>query len=193
MSENLFSMAFDAPSAEHTACPFWFWNGEMDHAQMRHQIQLMFDQGIKAFVIHARVGLLVPYLSEAWFDCCQVAFKTAADLGMKVWLYDEDNWPSGYAGGRVIQQDSSFVGQNLGLVRHYLRGGEVWKPEARATTGERLIFACRIDIVNPLPPNPLHFQGSIEQEFHWSDLAGHEHKYALEPPLVLPGHFAPLP
>ncbi len=78
MSKNPFLTAFNAPNAEHTACPFWFWNGDMDHAQIRVQINLMFDQGIKAFVIHARVGLTVPYLSDAWFDCIRVTLEAAA-------------------------------------------------------------------------------------------------------------------
>ena len=28
--------------------------------------------------------------------------EEAAKLGMKLWIYDESNWPSGYAGGRVL-------------------------------------------------------------------------------------------
>ncbi len=185
MTKNIFSTAFDTPNAEHTACPFWFWNGDMEHTEIRRQIYLMFEQGIKAFVIHARVGLFVPYLSKAWFDCCGVAIETAAQLGMKIWIYDEDNWPSGYAGGRVLEQAPSFVGQNLGLVRHYLCGGETWHTIPRAGVGEQFVFACRIDRVVRLPPDPLHFQGSKEQHHEWFDLAGHEHHYALESPVVL--------
>ena len=65
----------------------------------------MFEKGIRSFVIHARVGLTVPYLSETWFDRCGLALDEAAGRGMKVWLYDEDNWPSGYAGGRVLARN----------------------------------------------------------------------------------------
>ena len=182
---NPFLPAFESPEPEHTACPFWFWNGDMQPDEIIRQIGLMFDKGIRSFVIHARVGLTVPYLSETWFERCELALGEAARCGMKVWLYDEDNWPSGYAGGRVLKQDSSHIGQNLGLARHYLRGGDCWKPEDREVAGERLVFACRIQSVNPLSPDPLHFQGPIERKFPWSDLAGHEHVYATESPLVL--------
>ncbi len=182
---NPFQPAFESPEAEHTACPFWFWNGDMEPSEIIRQIGLMVDKGIRGFVIHARVGLSVPYLSEMWFERCELTLSEAARHGMKVWLYDEDNWPSGYAGGRVLERDPSFIGQNLGLVRHYLRGGERWQPAAHAGTGERFAFACRIESVNILPPDPLHFQGKSDLGLPWSDLSGHEHVYATTPPLVL--------
>jgi len=182
---NPFQSAFESPAPEHTACPFWFWNGDLEPTEIIRQIGLMFDKGIRSFVIHARVGLTVPYLSETWFKRCELALIKAARLGMKVWLYDEDNWPSGYAGGRVLKRDPNHIGQNLGLARHYLRDGDRWTPEPRAMTGEQLVCACRIDRVNPLPPDPLHFQGSVERDLPWWDLTGHEHVYASESPLVL--------
>ena len=37
-----------------------------------------------------------------WLDCIRETVKTAqAETGMNAWLYDEDRWPSGYAGGLV--------------------------------------------------------------------------------------------
>lgn len=95
------TQTFQNPGNEYRAHPFWFWNGEMDDEQIRHQISEMAAQGVGGFFICARQGLTVPYLSQAWFDKVRLAVKEAKDKGMKVWLYDEYPYPSGMAGGEV--------------------------------------------------------------------------------------------
>lgn len=92
---------FQNPGNEYRAHPFWFWNGEMDDEQIRHQISEMAAQGVGGFFICARQGLTVPYLSQAWFHKVRFAVKEAKSKGMKVWLYDEYPYPSGMAGGEV--------------------------------------------------------------------------------------------
>ena len=119
---NPFETAFLNPGAEHSACPLWFWNGDLEPNELLRQIGLMHQQGVLAFVIHARRGLEVEYLSETWFARCGLVIEEAARLGMKLWIYDEANWPSGYAGGRVLERDPNNIGQNLGLERHYVEG-----------------------------------------------------------------------
>ena len=51
--------------------------------------------------MHARKGLRTPYLSKDWFDRCRTAARQAKEYGMQAWIYDEDGWPSGFAGGLV--------------------------------------------------------------------------------------------
>src|SRR5688500_13243799 len=111
-SATSFARLFETPTADYRACPFWFWNGELEPAELVRQVCLMDEAGIGGFVIHARVGLGVAYLSDQWFDRCKLVIEEAEQRRMKVWIYDEDNWPSGYAGGRVLARDPSFVGQN---------------------------------------------------------------------------------
>ena len=53
--------------------------------------------------MHARVGLQTPYLSKQWFDCIGACVEEAKKIGMEAWLYDEDRWPSGAAGGLVTK------------------------------------------------------------------------------------------
>lgn len=71
-------------------------------------MQQMLDKHIFEFIIHARKGLSVPYLSEKWFEKIEHVLSKAIDMGMKVWIYDEDNWPSGYAGGKVLKDNADF-------------------------------------------------------------------------------------
>ncbi len=92
---------FANPGAEFRGAPFWAWNGDLDPETCRRQIGLMHDAGLGGFFMHARTGLRTPYLSDRWFDCIAACVDEAKKLKMRAWLYDEDRWPSGAAGGIV--------------------------------------------------------------------------------------------
>lgn len=94
--------AFANPPREYRQAPFWFWNHRLDKDILGWQIEQMDEKGLGGFVMHARHGLITPYLSEAWFDCIRFCCERAAELGMTSWAYDERDWPSGPAGGTVI-------------------------------------------------------------------------------------------
>ena len=91
------------PSAEYRGTLFWALNGKLEPDEMRRQIRLMKQMGLGGFFLHARVGLATEYLGDEWFKCVDAAVDEASKLGMKAWLYDEDRWPSGAAGGLVTQ------------------------------------------------------------------------------------------
>ncbi|MDY7080073.1 MAG: glycosyl hydrolase [Chloroflexota bacterium] len=177
--------AFEKPLAEHTACPFWFWNGDMHPDELVRQIHLMHEKGIHAFVLHARHGLMIEYLSEEWFDRCRLAIEEAARLGIKVWLYDEDNWPSGYAGGRVLARDPSYIAQNLSPERHYVQGPTAFQLDLDQPTEVRAVLATRIAKVRPVPPNPLAFNKMEDKPSLWADTSRYDHVYADEEPRPL--------
>lgn len=54
--------------------------------------------GFEQLMLYPRSGCEVVYLSEAWFELCSYYIESAASCGMKIWLYDEFNWPAGQAG-----------------------------------------------------------------------------------------------
>lgn len=56
--------------------------------------------------LHSRVGLKTEYLGPEWFDLTNAVVDEAARLGMEAYLYDEDRWPSGSAGGMVTVDTS---------------------------------------------------------------------------------------
>lgn len=109
---GLFSR-FKNPPKGYGLVPFWFWNDDLKEEHLLFQIREMYDKGIEGFIIHARKGLEVSYLSEGWFCKVEIALKEARRLDMGVWIYDEDNWPSGYAGERVIKENPDFCGKHL--------------------------------------------------------------------------------
>lgn len=90
---------FQEPPAWFRAKPFWAWNTRLDEAELRRQIRIFKEMGFGGFFMHARVGLDTPYLGSEWFDLVRACIDEAQKTGTEAWLYDEDRWPSGAAGG----------------------------------------------------------------------------------------------
>jgi hypothetical protein len=93
--------AFAVPPAEFRSAPLWVWNDRMTEAVIDEQLEDFREKGIGGVFIHPRPGLITPYLSEEWLALCRHAVETGKSLGMKVWIYDENSYPSGFAGGHV--------------------------------------------------------------------------------------------
>ena len=100
---NKLLQKIENPGAEFRGAPFWAWNGKLEENELREQIRMMKAMGLGGFFMHSRVGLGTPYLSEEWFRLVGACIDEAKKLGMKAWLYDEDRWPSGAAGGIVTK------------------------------------------------------------------------------------------
>ena len=86
-----------------TALPFWSWNDKLDKDKLIRQIQDMKKDGYGGFFMHARSGLKTEYLGKEWFDCVRACCEEAKKLGMQAWAYDENGWPSGFVGGKLLE------------------------------------------------------------------------------------------
>lgn len=86
--------------------PFWSWNDELEPEKLVEQIRWMKTQRFAGFFMHARAGLTTEYLSDKWFDCVKACSEEAKRLGMQPWLYDENGWPSGFVGGKLLANKS---------------------------------------------------------------------------------------
>lgn len=100
--------------AEFRGAPFWAWNGKLEPQELRRQIRLFKAMGLGGFFMHSRVGLDTEYLGDEWFECIRACIDEAEKLGMMAWLYDEDRWPSGAAGG-LVTRDPEFRQRHLKL------------------------------------------------------------------------------
>jgi len=94
---------FANPPCQYRAKPFWAWNGKLEEQELRRQIRAMRRMGLGGFFMHSRVGLDTPYLSREWFNLVGACVDEARRQKMEAWLYDEDRWPSGAAGGLVTK------------------------------------------------------------------------------------------
>ena len=78
--------------------------------------------GIDQVMIYPRSGCLIEYLSEEWFFAIENFIKSAEALNMSLWLYDDFNWPSGDACGKVTKNESfrlksiKIVGDDIGKI-----------------------------------------------------------------------------
>lgn len=106
---------FQNPGAEFRSYPFWAWNEEMDPEEVARQIRSMKDAGVGGFFIHSRDGLETEYMGEKWMACVRKAVETARECGLRAWLYDEDRWPSGTAGGQVTALGDEYRLKGLTL------------------------------------------------------------------------------
>lgn len=92
-------------SASHipSPVPFWFLNGPVEEWHIAREFEMMREKGISEVVVHPRYGLEVEYLSDDWFEIFGWCVREAKKRGMRVWIYDEFNWPSGTAGMSVME------------------------------------------------------------------------------------------
>ncbi|MBR6620006.1 MAG: hypothetical protein IKK85_06655 [Clostridia bacterium] len=95
---------FANPTSEYRATPFWAWNCELNQDLLNREIGYMQDMGFGGFHMHVRVGMSTQYLSDDFMKLIKGSVETAKDKKMLAWLYDEDKWPSGFAGGLVTKK-----------------------------------------------------------------------------------------
>ena len=99
--------------SDYYPAPFWFINHKLEKDEISRQLRLMKEQHVTSFFMHPRAGLLTPYGSNEFFEMIRHAVEEAEKLGMKAWLYDEDPYPSGQAGGRIIMDNPEFAARQL--------------------------------------------------------------------------------
>ena len=92
---------FESPTSEYRSTPFWAWNGKLNPERLSEQIHFFKKMGFGGFHMHVRTGMDSPYLTEEFMGYIRHCIDEAKDNQMLAWLYDEDRWPSGTAGGRV--------------------------------------------------------------------------------------------
>lgn len=92
---------FADPAAIYRPAPLWVWNDEMEPEAIRFQLRELASHGFGGAFVHPRPGLVTEYLSEEWFARWGDALEEASRLGLKLYIYDENSYPSGFAGGHV--------------------------------------------------------------------------------------------
>ena len=117
-----FVRSFSTTLPEFRPHTMWFWNAPLEEAEIHRQVHEFHIAGIHDFYIHPLFGFPVDYLSEEMMRAVGWAVDEARALGMRFWIYDEYNWPSGVAGGYVIRDHPEH--RALILVRREWEPGE---------------------------------------------------------------------
>ncbi len=94
---------------KYQSIPFWSWNDKLEPEELRRQIRAMKAAGIGGFFMHARGGLTTPYLGDEWFEATAACIDEAKKQGMDAWCYDENGWPSGFAGMKLLEDEANLA------------------------------------------------------------------------------------
>lgn len=101
------------PSCEYRGAPFWAWNGKLSRETLTRQIDMLHKMGMGGFHMHVRTGMDSPYLDEEFMGYIRHCVDKAEKDQMLAWLYDEDRWPSGTAGGKITAAHPDYARKTL--------------------------------------------------------------------------------
>ena len=96
------------PDKIYRSLPLWSWNDKLDTEALKWQINEMDKAGLGGYFMHARGGLQTEYLSKEWMNCVKTCIEEGNKTGMASWCYDENGWPSGFAGGIVTGMGDKY-------------------------------------------------------------------------------------
>ena len=105
--QKLSDELFRSPGKEYRGAPFWAWNCALEEGELCRQIDIFKEMGLGGFHMHVRTGLESKYLSDEFMSLVRSCVDHAKRRDMLAWLYDEDRWPSGAAGG-IVTKDRSL-------------------------------------------------------------------------------------
>ncbi len=123
---------------------FWSWNDKLEKEELKRQIRWMKNCGIGGFFMHARGGLKTEYLSAEWFEAVKFCIEEAEKVGLEAWAYDENDWPSGFCGGKLLNNKeyrALYLTAEYGEYDEkafvsYVKDGEVYKRRGGNVNGE---------------------------------------------------------
>ena len=115
-AEALTKELFEKPGSEYRGAPFWAWNTRLLETELLWQIEQLRKMGFGGFHMHSRTGMATEYLGTDFMALVGACVEKARALGMLAWLYDEDRWPSGAAGG-LVTRDPAYRARHLLLTR----------------------------------------------------------------------------
>jgi len=92
--------------------------GKPDEQTVKETLEAYKAVGIDQYLIYPRSGLELEYMGEEWLQVCEWFCKHAKRLDMKIWLYDEYNWPSGSCKNRVPAENPDFQSRHYAVYKN---------------------------------------------------------------------------
>ena len=135
---NLNPSRFLDPIKADRPFPYWHSNDRLDSEELERQIRWMKELGFGAHIMWSGFGLVTPYLGKEWMEAVAQGLRLAKELDMEAWLYDEDTWSSGFAGGLILEarpdlecqvifiKDSGLKIKSNPLAQFLIKEGEYW-------------------------------------------------------------------
>ncbi|MBQ9880685.1 MAG: hypothetical protein IJM45_09665 [Clostridia bacterium] len=143
-AKTLSKETFRDPGKEFRGAPFWAWNCKLDKELLSDQIAVFDEMGLGGYHMHVRTGLDTEYLGREYMDCVRHCVEEGKKRGMYSYLYDEDRWPSGAAGG-IVTKDRSLRGKTL-LISANDTGAPAESDEVKAAGDDYFLAAYDIEL-----------------------------------------------
>lgn len=119
--------------------PFWHINGELTTDGIRQQMkdakELGGFSGLSLLPLAPkgdRPGTSPKFLSEAYFDRFQDMLDVAEELEMEIILYDDNDFPSGMAGGKMEELYPEHTMKRLDKIEQIVNGPVLFTDTVRA-------------------------------------------------------------
>lgn len=88
-----------------TFSTLWAVNGPLDLDELRRQLDDFAEAGLDGVVFHPRFYPDEPrYLGDEYLAIVSTLIVDASERGLDFWIYDENGWPSGTVGGRMLER-----------------------------------------------------------------------------------------
>ncbi|MDR6906383.1 hypothetical protein J2X63_002069 [Agromyces sp. 3263] len=153
-----------------TFSTLWAVNGPLDLDDLCRQLDAFVVAGLDGVVFHPRFYPEEPrYLAEDYLAIVSALIIEASDRGLAFWIYDENGWPSGTVGGRMLERHPELRQRWVELQRdtgqpalaRFDRDGARWAIVERVGAGvdylapalaERFIELCYARYADGLAP-----------------------------------------
>ncbi|WP_433892455.1 glycosyl hydrolase [Streptomyces sp. CA-111067] len=134
---------FAQPAADSMPLILWFWNGTVTADLVDSTLADMRAKGVtEVLVFPFDIAALRPaFFTEAWFDIIEHTLREADRHHMHVWLFNDDFFPSGRAGGFVV--NGGTVGDRTYQPRPDLRTKAVQRSSTQVAGGTAVSLAGR--------------------------------------------------
>ena len=91
---------FQNPTNEYRGAPFWAWNCKVTKSDVDYILKDLEKNGDGRAIFTVGRGWIC-LIFRMNMEMVRYAIDQGKALGLKIWLYDEDRFPSGSAGGKV--------------------------------------------------------------------------------------------
>ncbi|HEY0826942.1 MAG TPA: hypothetical protein VGE40_02510, partial [Bacilli bacterium] len=110
---GLLKEQFTSANPPRSLFPLLWLHGDEKETEvvLRREIAAMDDGGCGGFIIESRPHS--DYLGENWWRDVGICLDEASLRNMQVWIFDEEYYPSGIAGGRVLSENADYRMQVL--------------------------------------------------------------------------------
>ncbi len=132
--------------------PFWHINGELTTEGIRKQIKDAKDAGFTGITLlplaeksPSKPGTTPKFLSDKYFNRFQDMLDAVEELDMKVILYDDNDFPTGMAGGKLGELFPQHTMKRLDIVETEITGPAVFTDTIKAV---KLMSAVAMNVAS---------------------------------------------